>query len=347
MVSRFTLLILLALTQTAFGQTLVPMKETSFTFTKGPTGFIIDSLVFKTSLQNEFTGIPFPDDTLQMRLLVVDGADQLYVEAYGGGVFIDGAICWVEPPSANVELFIDAGLLRISPDVSEKNKAFLLAAAALQKASDERERITMLISAALEAKGTIMGAKFMEEAIRSPQLSSFDLANIDDYLREYFTEVNRHPFFDPIYARINVLFDELPVRLRRYRFSDWRGRTVQYKLPKKTGYVINFFHSENPDSPIQHEQIQVLLDSTEIFEDIQMVSISTEQSEAIWKDYVRLGKYPWPHLKEIAGERRRVSERFGWFSGNMFFLLNGRQQVIGIYDSVELLRQGILYRRSL
>ena len=87
----------------------LPRETTNVAFIKGDTGFIIDSIAVSTSLDTVPYGFPFTEDTLLLDISIFKPVDLVTVETFGGKHSFGPQRFWVDAPTANVYLSIQAG----------------------------------------------------------------------------------------------------------------------------------------------------------------------------------------------------------------------------------------------
>ncbi|NJC26999.1 hypothetical protein [Neolewinella antarctica] len=312
------------------------------TFVKSPTGKLIDSLVFRTSTEERATGISFRGDSLQTKIAVIPLVDELLIAAYADGNYLGDAACWIDEPAARIHLSVFAGRVRVdSVDRGIYHRNFQRTLQNLRALTTETQLKVGYLTAAAEYTQTIITSLFMEQFMRLPTFTNEDRDNVDLFLQMNTSLVSTHPYFDNIYGRLNILYDNRGVVTRRRGYLDPLGKPVNYELPKAPAYLVNFYYSTDPNAPLQHQQIQDLIVNAGQYPGLHAFSISTEPSLAVWKNYVRENRFSWPHLLEPPNSKFPLSVDLAQLPGNIFILLDKRRRPIGVYDSVDLLVRGL------
>lgn len=334
------------------GQTLDPKLEyetTSLAFTKGKTGFLIDSIAISTSLFPEPYGFSFSEDTVFVDLPIFPPYDQLTIETFAAGQPFKSQSCWIDGPYADIRLSIDAGRTRIDAiDYSYVNIWYQNTVARIQQIKNLDELKKFLMWEGIAQSGNLTSAKFLTTFFELPNLTRADLRELKRRVAELFpVRIIRHPWLNPVRQKIKLATSSLPGPLNRFPLRNLTGETIRLRRPTTEYYVLNMYRHSDPLSQQQHEKIQQIYQQDSLFQFAPLVSIDTDESTSLWHLYVKEGDFSWPHFQDDFSKGKPLVSHLKYEGNPYFLLINDKDRIEGVYDNLERLLAAILYRQQL
>lgn len=326
----------------------LPRDVSNVAFIKGETGFLIDSLTIRTSLDTFPYGFAFTSDTLFLDISIFRPVDKLIVETFAEGSRFSRHSCWIDAPSADVHLSVAAGRTIIdSVGLSPVDTWFRKQVAKIQSTPDLMTAKRALKLAILDARETLMSAEFTEAFYLLPNLTRPDVSWMQWVLKEELARVKQHPWFDPLLSRQQLMQSRVLKRLHKYQFEDQGGKTIIRKAPKKQFYVLDFYDARTTASRRNHEVLRNAVRADSIFSGVPIISITRGDYADGWRNYVREGDFPWPHYMETTPTTRpSLFDELAFFPASTYVLVNRQNQVEGVFDNLQLLATAVLLRKE-
>ncbi|MEM9528334.1 MAG: hypothetical protein AAGA31_17100, partial [Bacteroidota bacterium] len=340
----FTLLCTCGRAQTRRG--VVARTNTNIAFIKGETGFIIDSIAVSTSLDTLPYGFAFTQDTLLLDISIFDPVDAVTIETFGGGHSFGEQGFWVDAPTANVYLSIEAGKGQVdSVGLSPANNWYL---EKLKKISDagQAELIKLAISTAYyESEWNLMGFRFLAAYMDLPNLTRADLNTLKLALA-YQTPppLFRHPWARALVRRGVILTSNAPGKLRKYPLITLNGKGIKLERPETDFYVLNLYRSDDPASQRDHQLIQEMLQQDSLLTSFPIISVNADNSQALWRLYVRDQKFSWPHFWSDPLDKNSLIEKLAYPRRPIYLLVNKYNKLEGYYHDLDKLFTAIRWR---
>lgn len=311
-------------------------------------GFLIDSLVIRTSLDTFPYGFAFAGDTMIFDILVFRLVDELTVETFSQGHSFGRYNCWIDAPSADVYLSIADGRTVIdSVGLSPMDNWF--------RKEIQKIRSTPYLplvkeafqSAILDAQGTLMSAKFIEGFYDLPNLTQSDIFWMQTAFNMELQQIKRHPWFTPLLARQKIMRSKLPKRLKKYPLEDQSGKVVKVQAPKNQLYVLDFYDARTTASRRDHEALKKVMQTDSIFTGVPVISITSGDYVDGWRNYVREGDFPWSHYMERSQTTRPgLVNTLAFFPNSTYLLVNEYNQIEGMFSSLERLKSAVRLRKQ-
>jgi hypothetical protein len=327
----------------------LPRDQTSVAFIKSPAGFLIDSLTIATSLDTLPYGFAFPADTMMFNLSTFRPADELTVETFASGRSFGRRSCWIDAPSADIYLSIASGRTVIdSVGLSPMDNWFRKEVKKIRSTSFLPLYKEAIQSAILDGQGTLMSTKFIEAFYNLPNLTRPDVSWMQVVINEEQGQIKRHPWFNPLLTRQKIMQSRLPKRLKKYPFKDQSGKTVEVRAPKNQFYILDFYDARTTVSRRDHEALRKAILADSVFAGVPIISITRGDYVDGWRNYVREGDFPWPHYIEPLPLSRQpgIFNGLAFFPASTYILVNRRNRVEGVFESLQRLEEAVLLRRK-
>jgi len=325
----------------------LPRDESSVAFIKGETGFLIDSITIRTSLDTLPYGFAFPDDTLILDISIFRPADELTLETFAGDHSFGRNHCWVDAPSADVYLSVQSGRNVIdSVGLSPLDRLLREEVAKIQAQTNPKTIKLLLLSSMDLFWGTPIAADFQAAYLEMFNLSRADLRIMGLNLQERPGPANRHPRFKEPGRKFRLMSSRLPGKLSKYDLNDKDGQPVEVERPKNQFYVINFYDSGTSASRRDHKIIAQSMATDSLFTGIPIISVSKENPAKTWQRYVREGNFSWPHYHENQASKRKLTKKMQLYPTNTYILLNKQNLIEGVYDDVVKLASALVWRKK-
>ncbi|MFT5998400.1 MAG: hypothetical protein ACI81P_000853 [Neolewinella sp.] len=324
----------------------LPRDETNVAFIKGKTGFIIDSLTIRTTLDTVPYSFAFPNDTLLLDISIFKPADELTLETFAGGHSFGRRSCWVDAPTADVYLSVTAGRNTIdSVGLSPINRLYRREVATIRAMKDPTLVKKAIGEAIYQYSELLFAADFLNAFADLPNLNRIDIEGVKYLLRDEIGRVKSHPRFEAPRKKIKLLASRLPGKLDKYELSSVTGQSVTLETPNKSFYILNLYDSSSAACRKEHELIANSLATDSLFIGVPIFSISQEKSEKAWRDYVSKGGFSWPHYYEDQAAKRRLFEELQLYPDGTYVLINKRNLIEGVYNDVSKLAAALMWRR--
>jgi len=330
------------------GTDKLPRDISSIAFIKGKTGFLIDSLTIRTSLDTLPYGFAFPGDTLLFDVSVFRPVDQLTVETFAQGHSFKRYSCWIDAPSADVYLSIAAGRTIIdSVGLSPMDRWFREEAVKIQLSENLEYVKTSLKRSIVDSRSLLMCATFIKTFQRLPNLTRGEIIWLKTVFRADIGAVKRHPWFTPILARQKLLQSNLPGKLEKYELSDQLGNPIEVTTPKSQYYVLNFYDARKTESRRDHHYLREVISTDSIFASVPLISISRGDYVDGWQNYVRENDFSWPHyLESPSPSKQGIYNKMALFPASTYVLLNEKNQIEGVFEDPKRLTTAVLLRKQ-
>lgn len=118
------------------------------------------------------------------------------------------------------------------------------------------------------------------------------------------SEIANH-FLNP-YREIEKILLESKVDLSEFQFYNTKGELIKVDLTKDKKYIIDFwFVGCAPcvqDHKLMAKKMALLKKSN-----VEVVGISIDQNQEVWKNYLKTKKYNWTNVREINDSEKRAS----------------------------------------
>lgn len=325
----------------------LPRDVTNIAFIKGETGFLIDSLTVRTTLDTVPYGFDFPEDTLYLDISIFDPLDELTLETFAGEHTFGLRSCWVDAPTANVYLSVQAGRNVIdSVGLSPVDRLFRREIAIVQAQANPANVKASLLSSMDLFSDTPIAADLQAAYLDMFTLSRADIRTIWLNLQERPGPAKRHPWFKEPDRKLRLMNSNMPGRLSKYELKNPSGEPAEIEVPKGQYYVLNFYDSKVPTCKQNHQLIAKVLATDSLFTGVPMISVSSEQSAKGWSEYVRTGAYSWPHYHEPKTAKKKLSEKMQLYPTGTYVLINEGNLIEGVYGDLVKLAAALAWRRK-
>jgi len=326
----------------------LPRDVSNVAFIKGNTGFLIDSIAISTSLDTIPYGFAFPDDTLLLDISIFRPVDELTVKTFSGGHSFKSSYCWIDAPSADVYLSIDAGRTVIdSVSLSPTNRWFKSKVTELQLSRSLPATKFSLQSSIVESYDLLICAVFIKIFQELPNLTREDIFWLRKIVQEDIGPVKRHPWFTPQLDRLKLLRSNLPGKLEKYELSDYQGKAAELTTPKGQYYVLNFYDARKAVCRHDQQVLQKLLAIDSIFTDVPIISITQGDYATAWHNYIEQGNFTWPHYREVVSPNKPgLYEKMALYPASTYVLLNKQNKIVGVFDNLSKLTASLQFRRQ-
>lgn len=326
-----------------------PPTTTNIAFIKGETGFIIDSIAVSTSLDTVPYGFPFPNDTLVLDINIFDPVDEVTIETFGGGHSFKQQRFWVDAPTANVYLSIKAGNGVVdSVSLSPVDTWYRQKIKEIREIS-QLELLKIAVGrAAYESRWNLMSTRFLMAYLDLPNLNRQDMEGLQFSLGfEVPLAILRHPSASEIMTRGLALIGNEPGKLRKYPLITPSGKGIKLERPETDFYVLNLYRSDDPDSKKDHEIIQQAITKDSIFSSFPIISVNVGSSPALWRLYVRDGKFAWPHFWADPDDKKSLTDKLIYPYRPTYLLVNKQNKLEGCYHELDKLLAAVRWRNLL
>ena len=320
--------------------------ETSVAFIKSKaTGFLIDSISIRTSLDPRPYGFAFPDDTLLLDIAIFRPVGELTLETFVRGKSFGRQSCWVDPPSADVHLSVNAGRGIIdSVGLSPMDNWYRREMSKIKRAPSIDYAKEMLSLAIYNSSESLMTVPFLELYANLPNLTRLDVDRFNDLLFPIPKQVRLHPRFRPLAAKIKVM-RRFNGNLSRYELVNTKGETERVITPETDYWVLNIYDATTTKAREDHLLIRRAIELDSLFDGVPVISVGSKASEEAWLSYQNTNNFPWPHYRERPTKKAGLVEKAGLYPGATYLLLNMQDRVEGVYDNIYSLEAAILYRK--
>jgi len=322
---------------------------TNVAFIKDKTGFIIDSITIRTSLDTTPYGFAFTGDTLMLDLTIFAPVDQITIETFGGGHPFGRQVFWVDAPTANVYLEIEAGRGKIGDiGLSPVDDWYEEQVVMIKMTRQPKLRKVNLRKSLYYTWDNLMAARFLEAYFNLPDLTREDIKVIALNLSGNFSaNVLRHPWMEEVASKAKLMGSSAPGRLRKYDLTTPAGKTIQLERPQTDYYVLNFYRSSDPISQSHHRYIRDTPELDSIFQQVPLISINTEDGQAMWRLYLRDGAFGWPHFRSTSTKPNSLAKKLAHYDGGPYYvLINKQNRIEGLYDNLLQLAAAALMRQQ-
>ena len=324
----------------------LPRRTTNVAFIKGETGYLIDSITIRTTLDTVPYGFPFPDDSLFLDISIFDPVDELIIGTFATGHAFTLGRCWVDAPTADVYLSVRAGRTVVdSVGLSTVDKFFRRRVRGISTTKDPRRIKLSLLAAMGLFRDTPIAADFQEAYLALPNLTRKDIYTLGLNLDERPLSLKKHPRFDMPNKKYRLMTKRLPGRLRKYDLYTTENEPAEVDPPEGSFYILNFYDSNSPVCQREHEMIAHAFETDTLFDGVTMISVSNEKPAAAWSDYVRENNFTWSHYREDPAAKRSLKKKMDLYPGRTYALVNKDNLVVGVYDGVVELAKALLFRR--
>jgi len=253
----------------------LPQDVSSVAFIKGNTGFLIDSIAISTSLDTVPYGFAFSNDTLLLDISIFSPVDELIIKTFSDGHSFKRSYCWIDAPSADIHLSIDAGRTAIdSVSLSPMDRWFRNKVTELQLSSGLLATKLSLQNSIIESSDLLMCASFIKAFQEMPNLTREDIFWLRKIVQEDIGPVKRHPRFTPLLNRLRLLRSNLPGKLEKYELNDYQGKTVELATPKDQYYILNFYDARKAACRRDHQILQETIATDSTLTGVPIISIT-------------------------------------------------------------------------
>lgn len=326
----------------------LPRDVSSVAFIKGNTGFLIDSIAISTSLDTIPYGFAFPGDTLVLDISIFRPVDELTVKTFSSGHSFKHSYCWIDAPSADVYLSIEAGRTVIdSVSLSPTDRWFRRKVIELKLSGSLNAAKLYLQNSIFESYDLLICAVFIEAYQELPNLSREDIFWLRRTVREEIGPVKRHPRFTPLLDRLRLLHSNLPGRLEKYDLRDYQGNKVELTAPKDQYYILNFYDARKAACRRDQQILQDVITTDSIFTDVPIIRITQGDYVTAWHNYIKQGNFSWPHYREdISSTKPGLYEKMALYPASTYVLLNKQSKIVGVFDNLRQLSAAVVYRKQ-
>ncbi|MEO0731883.1 MAG: hypothetical protein AAFZ52_03540 [Bacteroidota bacterium] len=313
-------------------------SDVSLAFIKGGTGFLIDSVTVRTSLDQEPYGFAFPTDTLLLDVSIFAPVDQITLETFARGTSFGLAACWVDGPTANVHLSVDAGRNLIdSVGLSPVHRWFVDRLRAVNVLAKPAMRQQLLISATEDSFSNLMSASFGEYFLRQPYANRIGAEWLYNIFADQPPSLKRHPQVKAVRERLKFLSGGERLNPRPYAFADPAGTPATLRLPKADLILLNFYGTDTDLVRAEHTAIEQLVTTDSLFQKVPVIGVSLDPSDALWKLYQREEKFSWRHYREVPRRGLFFHDKVPLYpTGATYVLVNGQGVPLAIFPSLRM-----------
>lgn len=325
----------------------LPRVVSNIAFIKGETGFLIDSLTIRTTLDTVPYGFAFPNDSLFLDISIYDPVDELILETFARGHAFGRSRCWVDAPTADIYLSIKAGRSAIdSVGLSPVERTFWKAITSIKAEKKPQGLKQSVLSAMDYFIDSPIAADFLATYMDMPNLSREDVKALGLNLNsEALGRVRRHPRFKAPLRKFKLMNSNLPGKLSKYELRDANGEVKETTSPETDYWVLNIYSTTNPDARREHILIRNTMETDSLFNGFPVISVSADVNAEDWSAYLQEGNFPWPHYREAPTGKAGLTVKAGLYPGSTYLLLNEKNKIEGVYDDVGKLAAAILYRK--
>lgn len=341
--SLVTLLCTCGLAQSVLSQ--FPRDDTNVAFIKGKTGYLIDSITIRTSLDTIPYGFAFPDDTLILDISIFRPVDKLTLETFAGNHSFGEQQCWVDAPSADLHLSIFSGRTTIdSVRLSPIDEWYRREISNIKQAFNINTAKSMVINAAYNSTELLIVADFLDIYTNLPNLSTGDATIFSELLLSVPKQVGMHPRFKPLEAKVKLMRSRSG-KLSRYQLTNTAGKAEEVESPNADYWVLNIYDATTSKAREDHLLIRRAMEFDSLFDGVPVISVGSKASEEAWLNYQKTNNFPWPHYRESPTTKASLVEKAGLYPGATYILLNAKNRIEGVYDNVYLLGSAVLLRK--
>lgn len=325
----------------------LPRNACSVALIKGKTGYLIDSVSLRTTLDTVPYGFSFPGDTLFLDVSIYDPIDELTLETFAGTHSFGRRSCWVDAPSADVYLSVQAGRTVVdSVGLSPVDRLFRQELDKINAQTSPKSIKFFVLATMNLFFDTPIAADFQAAYLDMITLNRADLRALALNLEERTPPAKRHPRFTDPDKKFRLMNSRLPGRLSRYTLRDTAGRIAILDTPKDKYYILNLYNSTRPSSRRNHRMIAATLAADSLFAGIPIISVSNEPSPEEWSAYVREGAFGWPHYHEPELARKKRSEKMMLYPEGTYLLINKDNLIEAVCSDLQLLASALVWRRG-
>lgn len=325
----------------------LPQKVVNIAFIKGETGFIIDSVTVRTSLDTLPYGFPFKADTLFLDVSTFSPVGEIVVETFAAGNAFGRASCWVDPPTADIYLSILSGRTVIdSVGLSPVDKWYREQVQEINAMSNLFLVKSALNNSILNTIDNLLCTTFFEAYLDLPNLTREDINGMAFTVQSSLGPVRKHPRFTPILDKLKLMNSIEPGKLKKYALLDIEGNAAIVDAPESDFYILNFYATAVPASLGEHAFIQESLQADSLFRVIPIISINTDADPGRWQEYAQTPGFAWPHYHDPQTDTRKsLAGKLALYPGATYVLLDRRSRIVGVYDNLQKIAAALLWRR--
>lgn len=321
-----------------------PLKfeQASIAFIKSPGSLRIDSIAINTSIDKTPYGFAFPQDTMLLEIEVLLPVDELTIETFTQGQSHGRSTCWVDPPSADVYLSVTNGVGRIdSVGLSQVNRWYqekVQEILSLKSLELRKYELGQTISVGAE---DLIVLRFIEAYLNMPNLTSSDIYYLWDAVKARFAPIRRHPDFLPLWEHARLLATHKRAQFKRLEFLDAQGRKRRLPDPPSDYFLLEIYQRSDSTSLDNHLVLRESPVVDSLLQEVPMVSLTSEESHALWSLYVKDGNFKWLHGLHVPNARVPTLADWGIFPGSTYLLVDKRFNLIGAYPDLRGMAAGV------
>lgn len=321
-----------------------PLKfeSASIAFIKNSGSLPIDSLSISTSVDKVAYGFSFLRDTLLLDVKVLLPVEELTIETFAAGRSYGKQTCWVDPPTANVYLSATENEGRVdSVGLSLVNKWYDAKVEEILTFKGLEPRKYALGRAILESGEDLIVTRFIEAYLRMPNLKPDEAYYLWQAMDVRFAPIRSHPDFKRLYEQVSI-FDTYKRRwLKNLTFQDVKGRKRRLPKPTTDFFLLEIYDRSHLVSRQNHEALQESPVVDSLLNRVPMISLTNEESPALWGLYITDNKFKWLHGLHLPDRTMPSLAELAVFPHSTYLLINKRFKLIGVYPDLDSMAAGV------
>lgn len=341
-----TLLCTCVRAQNGFAEPL-KFESASIAFIKNPGSAPIDSIAISTSIDKVPYGFRFTPDTLLLDIQVLLPVDELTVETFSDGRSYGKQTCWVDPPSANVYLSVTENEGQIdSVGLSRVNRWYDAKVEEIIAFKGLKARKFALNRAIFESGEDLIVTRFIEAYLSMPNLKPEEAYFLWEQMEFRFAPIRNHPDFQRLQNRVGIFNTYKPSLIKKLTFQDVMRRKRRLPKPTTDFFVLEIYDRSYLASRQNHEVLQESPVVDSLLKQVPMISLTNEESPALWRLYVKDNKFKWLHGLHIPDRTMPSLAELAVFPHATYLLINKRFKLIGVYPDLDSMAAGVWWHTN-
>jgi hypothetical protein len=323
-----------------------PLKfdNASIAFIKRANSGVIDSITISTSIDKVPYGFAFSQDTLLMSIEVLLPVDELTIETFTNGSSYGKQTCWVDPPSADVYLsVIEGGGLVDSVGLSQVDSWYRAKVKEILSLQDLEFRKYALGRAIIDSGEDLVSIRFIEAYLSMPNLTPSDAYFLWQTMDLRFTSIRNHPDFQRLLQHAALLAKHKPAEFKKLRFQDVSGRLRQLPKDAPDYFLLEIYQRDNPISQQNHRVLKESQVIDSLLQKVPMISLTSEESHALWGLYVKDGGFKWRHGLHVPDAKTPSLNKWAIFPNSTYLLVDKKFRLIGVYPNLQRMAGGVYW----
>lgn len=327
--------------QVVIGEPL-KFEASSIAFIKQANSRLIDSIAISTSTDEKSYGFAFPDDTLLMDVEVLLPVDELTIETFAGGHSFGVQRCWVDPPSADIYLSIVAGKGVVdSVGLSEVDRWYRAKVESLMVIKKLPGRKYVLGRSIYDLNEDLVVTRFIEAYLLLPNLTKTDVFLLWQVMNARFEPIREHPDFQRLLEHANLLANHKPAWFKKMAFRDAKGRLRQLPKPSTEFFLLELYDKDDPVCQENHRFMKTSPVIDSLLQKVPMISLTKEDSPALWRLYVKDNDFKWLHGLEEPIPRIPALEEWAISPHSTYLLVDKKFKLLGAYPDLQRMASGV------